>query len=84
VRAAVVTGLPDSVRGVRVVAAVLAGSDLDAAGLRAASSAILAAPKRPQEYYRLLELPLTAAGKVSRSVLRRWIDEGDSRAIRVH
>ncbi|PXA67146.1 class I adenylate-forming enzyme family protein [Cryobacterium arcticum] len=84
VRAAVVTGLPDPVRGLRVVAAVLAGTDRDAAGLRAASSAALAAPKRPQEYYRLLELPLTAAGKVSRSLLRRWIDEGDARAIRLH
>ena len=87
VRAAVVTGLPDPGRGLRVVAAVLATglaeTDLDAAGLRAASSAVLAPPKRPHDYYRLSELPLTAAGKVSRSVLRRWIDQGDSRVIRL-
>jgi len=87
VRAAVVTGLPDATRGLRVIAAVLAtglaDTALDAAGLRAASSAVLAAPKRPVDYYRLRELPLTAAGKVSRSVLRRWIDQGDSRVSRL-
>lgn len=84
VRAAVVTGLPDPGRGLRLIAAVLADTDLDVAGLRAASSAVLTAPKRPQDYYRLRELPLTAAGKVSRSILRRWIDQGDSRVIRLH
>ena len=93
VRVAVVTGVPDDSRGARVVAAVLAGTELpgteleatelDAAGLRAASSAQLAAPKRPQDYYRVSELPLTAAGKISRSVLRRWIEQGDSRVIRL-
>ncbi|WEO75814.1 AMP-binding protein [Cryobacterium sp. SO2] len=89
VRAAVVTGLPDGSRGSRVVAAVLAdadllaGTDLDAAGLRAVCSAALAAPKRPHDYYRLSELPLTAAGKVSRSVLGRWIKQGDPRVVRI-
>lgn len=84
VRAAVVTGLPDPGRGLRLAAAVLAGPELDVAGLRAASSAVLAPPKRPHEYYRLRELPLTAAGKVSRTILRHWIDQGDSRVSRLH
>ncbi|WP_130178471.1 class I adenylate-forming enzyme family protein [Cryobacterium sp. SO1] len=84
VRAAVVTGLPDPGRGLRLVAAVLADTDLDVAGLRGASSAVLASPKRPHDYYRLQELPLTAAGKVSRTILRRWIEQGDSRVIRLH
>ena len=89
VRAAVVTGLPDETRGHRVVAAVLGdtdvlgGTDLDAASLRAACSAALMAPKQPHAYYRLSELPVTMAGKVSRSVLGRWIEQGDPRVVRL-
>jgi len=89
VRAAVVTGLPDATRGHRVVAAVLgdtdmvAGTDLDAVSLRAACGAALVAPKRPHAYYRMSELPLTPAGKVSRRMLGRWIEQGDSRVVRL-
>ncbi|TFB57072.1 MULTISPECIES: AMP-binding protein [unclassified Cryobacterium] len=79
VEAAVVTGLPDPVRGTRVVAAVIAGSETDAARIRSYVAALLAAPHRPRAYYALAELPLTSAGKLSRVMLRRWIEEGDRR-----
>ena len=79
VAAAVVTGLPDPVRGTRVVAAVMSGLDTDAARIRSHIAPLLAAPHRPRAYYTLTELPLTPAGKLSRALLRRWIEDGDPR-----
>jgi len=81
VHAAVVTGCPDPVRGARVVAAVIADPGLAAETLLGACAAGLAGGHRPREYYRLSELPVTTAGKVSRGVLARWIAEGDSRVV---
>ena len=83
----VVTGLADARRGTRLVAALLEAPGpgapaLTLAGVRAAA-ADLAAPKRPRRYYRLTELPLTAAGKISRRLLADWITEGDPRAHRL-
>ncbi|TFD55154.1 long-chain fatty acid--CoA ligase [Cryobacterium frigoriphilum] len=78
----VATGLTDAARGTRLVVAVLANSaeaTLPRATLRAAATALLAEPHRPRGYYRLTELPLTPAGKLSRQLLCRWIEEGDDR-----
>jgi len=79
VTAVVVTGQPDAARGTRVIAAVLGDPALRAASLRGAAGG-LAEAKRPRGYYRLTELPLTPAGKISRRLLGQWIDEGDPRA----
>jgi long-chain acyl-CoA synthetase len=79
VDAAVVTGIPDPVRGTRVVAAVIGSPETDAGRLRSAGASLLAGPKRPRAYFALSELPVTAAGKISRRLLRRWIEEGDQR-----
>jgi len=82
VDAVVVAGRPDAARGSRVIAAVLGGPALRAASLRAAAGG-LAESKRPREYYRLTELPVTPAGKISRRLLGQWIDEGGPRARRL-
>jgi len=79
VTAVVVTGIPDAERGRRIVAAVHGEHRVEPAALRAAAMR-LPAPARPRGYFRLDELPLTGAGKLSRAMLRQWIDEGDPRA----
>lgn len=76
---AVATGIPDPYRGTRLVAAILGRPEADAGALRAASSALLAEPARPRAYFALAELPVTTAGKISRRLLRRWIEEEDDR-----
>lgn len=78
VEAAVVTGVPDPVRGTRLVAAVIS-TETDAARIRSHVTALLGVPHRPRAYYALAELPLTSAGKLSRVMLRRWIEDGDRR-----
>ncbi|TFC95750.1 MULTISPECIES: AMP-binding protein [Cryobacterium] len=75
---AVVTGVADPVRGTRVVAAVIAGPEVDATCLRSHVATLLAAPSRPRGYYALAQLPLTPSGKISRVMLRRWIEDGDA------
>ncbi|WP_113717876.1 class I adenylate-forming enzyme family protein [Arthrobacter dokdonensis] len=89
----VVTGVPDAVRGQRVVAGLIpgagrrgeapqtAGQLLAACRRRAAA---LPAHQRPTRYYALAKLPLTGRGKVSRTLLQAWIGEGDARAQRIH
>lgn len=78
---AVVVGLPDPSRGQRLVAGVLLEDEgADRQSLRAALETMLASTKRPQQYWRLGELPVTGGGKISRAVLRSWIEEGDPRA----
>ncbi|MBC7443649.1 MAG: AMP-binding protein, partial [Ramlibacter sp.] len=79
VETAVVTGLPDPVRGTRVVAAVIVTPETDAASLRSAAASLLAGPARPRAYYALPEAPVTGAGKLSRRRLREWIEDGDPR-----
>ncbi|WP_424346338.1 class I adenylate-forming enzyme family protein [Kocuria sp. CH-021] len=78
----VVVGLPDGARGQRIVAGILPTrhGGPDRLRLRAGLEGRLAPAKRPQQYLELQELPLTAAGKLSRSLLRDWILEGDPRA----
>ncbi|MFE7630401.1 class I adenylate-forming enzyme family protein [Kocuria sp. NPDC057446] len=77
----VVAGLPDGVRGQRIVAGIVPAADRpDRARIRADLAHRLAPAKRPQQYWELTELPLTAAGKLGRSVFRDWILEGDPRA----
>ncbi|WP_434620891.1 class I adenylate-forming enzyme family protein [Arthrobacter sp. A5] len=94
----VVTGVPDGYRGHRIVAAVLgpggAGADAPAdpktadartaGALRRAAESALVGYKRPSGYFVLTELPLTAGGKVSRSILAAWIVAGDPRVRRLH
>ncbi|TFD74799.1 class I adenylate-forming enzyme family protein [Cryobacterium fucosi] len=79
VASVVAVGVPDARRGSKLVVAVLAGPEVDAAALRRASAAALAEAKRPRSFYRLAALPLAPTGKLSRDLLARWITEGDPR-----
>ncbi len=97
-----VTGVPDPVRGQAVVAGVLpidadtdtdadAGADAGAATALAAfrqAAAALPAHLRPLRYHELAGLPLTPAGKPSRSILAAWLagapDESGVHAHRLH
>lgn len=88
VREAVVFGLPDGLRGHRIVAGIKssagsAGRSLRAAGLHEGISAYVPIYKRPQQYFLLSELPLTSAGKISRTLLADWISTKDARAHRL-
>lgn len=78
----VVAGLPDGTRGQRIVAGILPAQHggPDQLRLRAGLEHRLAPTKRPQQYWELQELPLTDSGKLSRSLFRDWILEGDRRA----
>ncbi|WP_336649817.1 class I adenylate-forming enzyme family protein [Kocuria rosea] len=76
----VVAGLPDDARGQRIVAGILpATAGPDRRRIRAELEGRLAPAKRPQQYWELRELPVTANGKLSRAVFRDWILEGDAR-----
>ncbi|MEX5256449.1 class I adenylate-forming enzyme family protein [Kocuria arenosa] len=76
----VVAGLPDAARGERIVAGILlVPGGPDRLRIRAGLEQRLAPAKRPQEYWELQELPVTANGKLSRALFRHWIVEGDSR-----
>jgi acyl-CoA synthetase (AMP-forming)/AMP-acid ligase II len=80
VAAAVAAGMPDDLRGQRVVAGVVpAHGGITAMQLRAGLEDILARDKRPVQYYVLTELPITDRGKVSRNLLLEWIDTRDPR-----
>ncbi|WP_315915627.1 fatty acid--CoA ligase family protein [Arthrobacter sp. lap29] len=83
-----VVGIPDTVRGQRVVAAFYPARQAQghaSAGilpsLRAAAAS-LPASHRPLHFYELGELPLTGSAKISRVRLAQWIVEGDPRARR--
>ncbi|KNH15613.1 AMP-dependent synthetase [Arthrobacter sp. ZBG10] len=78
--AAVAAGMPDDIRGQRVVAGVVpAHGGLTATSLRAGLEAILPRDKRPLQYFLLTELPATDRGKVSRTLLLDWIAGHDPR-----
>jgi long-chain acyl-CoA synthetase len=80
VSAAVAAGMPDDLRGERVVAGIVAShGGITATQLRAGLEDILARDKRPLHYYLLSELPTTDRGKVSRSLLLDWIRSRDRR-----
>lgn len=80
VASAVAAGMPDDVRGQRVVAGVVPShGGITAMQLRAGLDHILARDKRPLQYFVLSELPVTDRGKVSRNLLLDWIRTGDPR-----
>ncbi|WP_369047261.1 class I adenylate-forming enzyme family protein [Sinomonas sp. P10A9] len=77
----VVTGIPDDVRGQRVVAGIVPShAGLCQTQVRAGLEGRLPPAKRPLQYLELDELPVTERGKVSRREFQRWVLEGDSRA----
>ncbi len=81
VSAAVAAGMPDELRGQRVVAGILpAFGAVTATQIRTALDGLLAREKRPLQYYLLAELPVTDRGKVSRRVFLDWITDNDPRA----
>ncbi|WP_115789765.1 class I adenylate-forming enzyme family protein [Arthrobacter silvisoli] len=81
VSAAVAAGMPDELRGQRVVAGILpAFGAVTATQIRTGLDGLLAREKRPLQYYLLTELPVTDRGKVSRRVLLEWITDNDPRA----
>lgn len=81
VSAAVAAGLPDDMRGQRVVAGILpACGAVSATQLRSGLYGLLARDKRPLQYFELAEMPVTDRGKISRRVLLEWIDSQDPRA----
>jgi acyl-CoA synthetase (AMP-forming)/AMP-acid ligase II len=80
----VVAGIPDDVRGQRIVAGIVpAHAGLCQLQLRAGLEGRLAPAKRPLEYVELAELPVTERGKLSRTEFQRWVLEGDPRARRL-
>jgi acyl-CoA synthetase (AMP-forming)/AMP-acid ligase II len=81
VASAVAAGMPDDVRGQRMVAGVIPShGGITAMQLRTGLENLLPRDKRPLQYYVLSELPVTDRGKVSRNVLLEWIRTGDHRA----
>ncbi|WP_411376340.1 class I adenylate-forming enzyme family protein [Arthrobacter sp. MPF02] len=81
VAAAVAAGMPDDLRGQRVVAGIVPShGGITATQLRAGLEDLLPRDKRPLQYFVLAGLPVTDRGKVSRNLLLDWIRTGDSRA----
>ena len=77
----VVAGVPDDVRGQRIVAGVVPShAGLGQLALRAGLEGSLPPVKRPLAYLELAELPTTERGKLSRAEFQRWVLEGDARA----
>jgi acyl-CoA synthetase (AMP-forming)/AMP-acid ligase II len=84
VEAAVAVGMPNDLRGHRVVAGIVPScGGLTATALTAGLEAVLTRDKRPLHYYTLAELPLTDRGKVNRRLLLEWIDNNDARLHRL-
>lgn len=84
VAAAVAAGMPDDLRGQRVVAGIVPShGGVTATQVKTGLEEVLARDKRPIQYYILDELPLTDRGKVSRQLLLDWIGEGDRKARRL-
>jgi acyl-CoA synthetase (AMP-forming)/AMP-acid ligase II len=80
VAAAVAAGMPDDLRGQRVVAGIVPSAGaVTATQLKAGLDNILARDKWPLQYYSVAELPTTDRGKVSRNLLLDWISAGDPR-----
>lgn len=80
VSAAIAAGMPDDLRGQKVVAGVVPShGGITATQLRSGLEDILARDKRPLQYFVLAELPVTDRGKVSRNLLLDWIAQRDPR-----
>jgi long-chain acyl-CoA synthetase len=84
VAAAIAAGMPDDMRGQRVVAGVVPShGGISATQLKAALEDTLPRDKRPVQYFALTELPITDRGKVSRNLLVEWINGHDHRVRRL-
>jgi acyl-CoA synthetase (AMP-forming)/AMP-acid ligase II len=84
VAAAIAAGMPDDIRGQRVVAGVVpAHGGISATQLKAGVENILSRDKRPVQYFSLAELPTTDRGKISRNILLEWIGSQDTRVRRL-
>jgi len=84
VEAAVAVGVPDDLRGHRVVAGIVPScGGLTATALSAGLESVLSRDKRPLSFYSMDELPLTNRGKVSRRMLLEWISNSDRRLHRL-
>ena len=70
---AAIVGLPDALRGQRVVAAFAASSDIRPERLRAYLRRRLGDRKAPKEFFRLADWPLTPGGKTDLSALERLL-----------
>lgn len=80
VAAAVAAGMPDDLRGQRVVAGIVpAHGGVTATQVRAGLDGILSRDKRPHQYYMLAELPISDRGKLSRNLLLEWVASRDRR-----
>lgn len=80
VGSAIAAGMPDDIRGQRVVAGIVpAHGALTATQIKAGLEDLLPRDKRPLQYYLLAELPTTDRGKVSRGLLLDWIAANDKR-----
>ncbi|MFJ4264400.1 class I adenylate-forming enzyme family protein [Paenarthrobacter nicotinovorans] len=81
VDAAVVAGVPDDLRGQRIVAGIVPScGGLTAATIAAGLGESLNPGKMPLGYYVLDGLPVTDRGKISRSLFLEWIATKDHRA----
>ncbi|MFY9635139.1 MAG: AMP-binding protein [Cellulosimicrobium cellulans] len=84
VETAVAVGLPDDLRGHRVVAGIVPScGGLTPTALTAGLDELLSRDKRPVHYYALSELPLTDRGKIDRRIFLQWIENDDGRAERL-
>jgi acyl-CoA synthetase (AMP-forming)/AMP-acid ligase II len=84
VETAVAVGMPDDLRGHRVVAGIVPScGGLTTTSLTRGLEAVLSRNKRPLHYYSLNELPLTDRGKVDRRMFLEWIDNNDARLVRL-
>lgn len=81
VAAAVAAGMPDEVRGQKVVAGIVpAYGSVTATQVKTGLDGLLARDKRPLRYFMLSELPVSDRGKVSRQMFLDWIGNNDPRA----
>jgi acyl-CoA synthetase (AMP-forming)/AMP-acid ligase II len=81
VSAAVAAGMPDEVRGQKVIAGIVpAYGSVTATQVKTGLDGLLAREKRPLRYFMLSELPVSDRGKVSRQMLLDWIGNNDPRA----
>jgi hypothetical protein len=77
VETAVAAGMPDDLRGHRVVAGIVPScGGLTTTSLTRGLEAVLSRNKRPLHYYSLSDLPLTDRGKVDRRMFLEWITGG--------
>jgi acyl-CoA synthetase (AMP-forming)/AMP-acid ligase II len=80
VETAVAAGMPDDMRGSRIVAGIVPScGGLTATWLSSGLDEVMTRDRKPLRYYLLDELPLTDRGKISRRMFLDWIGNGDPR-----